>query len=169
MVWKFGTGPRKGFTLVELLVVIAIIGILVGILMPAVQKVREASYRIQCANNLKQLALGIHHYHLTYQALPPSRVAEEKATWAVLLLPYIEQDVIYRQWDLGQTYYQQSDPARTSGVANYFCPSRRTWTSDPLVSISGDNQSDGGPDAPQIPGALADYACCIGTTGMDFQ
>src|SRR5258705_6968941 len=90
----------KAFTLIELLVVIAIIAILIGLLVPAVQKVREAAARTQCANNLHQMGLAIHMYNDANRALPPSRVGPQHATWFVVILPYIEQDNLYKQWDL---------------------------------------------------------------------
>src|SRR5262245_5102981 len=93
-----------GFTLIELLVVIAIIGVLLALLMPAVQKVREAANRTQCANNLKQLGLAVHSFHGVTNTLPPDRLANEWPTWAVLLLPYLEQDNAYRLWDLRCRY-----------------------------------------------------------------
>src|SRR5438128_5619802 len=89
---------RRGFTLIELLVVIAIIATLIGLLMPAVQKAREAAYRISCANNLHQINLALHMYHGNFDQLPPSRFTLQGATWAVLLLPYVEQENLYRQW-----------------------------------------------------------------------
>src|SRR5215471_2006761 len=94
---------RKGFTLIELLVVIAIIGILIALLVPAVQKVRSAAARIQCANNLKQMALACHAYHGYYKKFPPGGDMQYLASWMVYILPYIEQGPVYNQlWQLFQ-------------------------------------------------------------------
>jgi prepilin-type N-terminal cleavage/methylation domain-containing protein len=158
---------RSGFTLIELLVVIAIISMLMGLLMPAVQKAREAANRISCANNLKQLGLAMHHYENVYEVLPPSRLKPGYATWAVLILPFIEQDNLFYQWNLKHTYYEQNDVARLTSLRLYFCPSRRTASSDPEASIFGDTPSWDNGQSPDVPGALGDYAVTVDRSGHD--
>jgi prepilin-type N-terminal cleavage/methylation domain-containing protein/prepilin-type processing-associated H-X9-DG protein len=163
--------PRpSGFTLIELLVVIAIIAVLIGLLLPAVQKVREAANRTRCGNNLKQLALAVHNYHDAKGELPPDRIANDWPTWAVLILPYIEQDAAYRKWDLTRRFAEQPNPSPNANslkaddpciifVKTYYCPSRR----DP-GQLSGANTgtSGDGADLPKRVGALGDYVSVSG-------
>lgn len=153
---------RRAFTLIELLVVIAIIAILIALLVPAVQKVREAAARTQCANNLKQLGLGVQNYHDVYKQLPPARVCREAcATWPVLVLPYIEQDNVYKLWNstpgsqlFPWQYNKQPLEARTARVPVFYCPARRTYFLSPATENKGTN---GG-----LEGATGDYASCDG-------
>lgn len=115
---------RLAFTLVELLVVIAIIGILVALLLPAVQAAREAARRSQCVNNLKQVALAVHNYHDSRGELPPCRVGDYMMTWAAFVLPFIEERAVADAVDPLASYALQSDTVRLSPIATYRCPSR---------------------------------------------
>ncbi|MEX0612399.1 MAG: DUF1559 domain-containing protein [Pirellulales bacterium] len=137
-------GRRWGFTLVELLIVIAIVGILIALLLPAVQQAREAARRMQCASHLRQLALATHNYVETHGELPPSGIVEPKTliergtgreypvfdqrsgkmfSWAVLLLPFLEESSLYSQFDLSLSVLEQPHEPQEQSVPVYLCPS----------------------------------------------
>lgn len=159
---------RRAFTLVELLVVIAIIGVLVGLLLPAVQQAREAARRMSCSNNLKQIGLGLHNYHDVHKKLPDalygnpngSRDDDDGFSWLVSLLPFVEQQNlheginpqgapgIFQRQDIFQTYYPGLTrvPFGDTIVGTYRCPSSalpdrvpETWF------IPGSDRVGGGP------------------------
>ncbi len=159
---------RGGFTLIELLVVIAIIGVLVALLLPAVQQAREAARRSSCKNNLKQLGLAFHNFHDTHGALPPLNLSDQFATWAALILPGIEQGTSARQWDYKLRYFHQPETAGAD-FAVFHCPSR---------SSAGDRGGTGntrsysctsslpGPPTETGPPGWSDYGVCWGTVSL---
>jgi prepilin-type N-terminal cleavage/methylation domain-containing protein len=135
---------RPGFTLVELLVVIAIIGILVGLLLPAVQSARAAARRMQCSNNVKQIALAAHNFESAYKSLPPWVYAKGQGGTArpmafssghYLILPYMEQQPIFDQ-GRGHSY-----DVRTQGVAAFACPDDVTLMSGKFQGLALSNNT----------------------------
>lgn len=119
--------PRAAFTLIELLVVVGIVALLVGLLLPAVQKVREAAARIRCANSLRQIALAAHHAHDAGQSLPPGLGYwpgnSAYGTFHFHLLPYVEQDALYRQSFFAGFYFVGNNQVYSQPVGLYVCPS----------------------------------------------
>ncbi len=117
---------RRGFTLVELLVVIAIIGILIALLLPAVQAAREAARRMNCSNHMKQLALAVHNYHDTFRVFPPGgRSDSNQLTWCVATLPYIEQKPLYDQFDFRVNGFGNHLVHALNRIDTFLCPSSK--------------------------------------------
>jgi prepilin-type N-terminal cleavage/methylation domain-containing protein/prepilin-type processing-associated H-X9-DG protein len=172
---------HRGFTLIELLVVIAIIAILIGLLLPAVQKVREAAARIQCANNLKQMALGQHNYHDSHKTFTPG-VGKNGCcwgTWMIPILPYVEQDNLFRIYRnfggldanpgnsvTNPRYSQGVNRQVTSQQLSIFtCPSDNVqpWQSgNPWMTKHNYAVNAGNTTLYQVPLPLG---CTVGTTG----
>ena len=126
--------PRRGFTLVELLVVIAIIGVLVALLLPAVQSAREAARRMQCSNNVKQIGLGLHSFHDTHNFLPAGGITKAHPPlqipsgvlhgWGVFVLPYVEQKALYEKYRLDKDWRgPENKEVRETYMKMYLCPS----------------------------------------------
>src|SRR5687767_6993146 len=134
---------RQAFTLVELLVVIAIIGVLVALLLPAVQAAREASRRMQCSNNLKQIALALHNYHDVHKTFPPAYIPDADGkpmhSWRVLILPYIEQQPLFTQYDFNEPWNGPNNSRLANiSIPVYHCPSEPPGsTTAAYLAISG--------------------------------
>lgn len=145
---------RRGFTLVELLVVIGILGLLMGMLLPAVQAVRESARNTTCLNNLRQLGIAFHNYESVTGRIPPSRGADEFLTWPVYLLPYLEKNNLYDRFDLSLPYYLQDSEAVQQVTLELLCPSRAS---------RGSNISEREPKGAHV-GAVGDYAGNAGSS-----
>jgi prepilin-type N-terminal cleavage/methylation domain-containing protein len=141
---------RRGFTLIELLVVIAIIAILIGLLLPAAQKVRESASRIQCTNNLKQLATAVHNFHAAQGKFPPNNIYTYDPTmpnwsWLANILPFIEQDNLYNAARIGTNppnAIDQSLPQIATRVKAFLCPSDPNAFNGPVSHASNYDMND---------------------------
>jgi prepilin-type N-terminal cleavage/methylation domain-containing protein/prepilin-type processing-associated H-X9-DG protein len=144
---------RRGFTLIELIVVVLIIAVLAALVFPATRRVSTSAARMQCQNHLKQLMIGLHNYADTNGAFPPGcagpdAAPETRLSWMVSLLPYVEQDALYRKFDLTKGIAASAEPARTP-VKVFLCPAQQTAPGDAVshyVALAGL-----GNDAPSRP------------------
>ena len=135
---RIGRGGNRGFTLVELLVVIAIIGILIAMLLPAVQSVREAARRTECMNNIRQLGLALHNHESAHMEFPPSHVGAKAKNWMVFLLPHIEQNNIYLLYDENFPWHHDNNQAAVSQlIPSLLCPSTPNSDGDRYDQIGG--------------------------------
>src|SRR5690348_5232660 len=158
----------RGFTLVELLVVIAIIGILVALLLPAIQAAREAARRSQCQNNLKQIGLAVQSHLDAHRAFPMGRNRFDQfaVSWAFFLLPYMEETTLYNSWNKNaKSFDPTNDATMRTPIEALACPSRRRAAAD----RNFDNNNAPPPADAVGVATLADYAANAGIkllTGM---
>ncbi|MEX0610492.1 MAG: DUF1559 domain-containing protein [Pirellulales bacterium] len=161
---------RKAFTLVELLVVIAIIGILVALLLPAIQAAREAARRTQCSNNLKQIGLAALNFHDSKKGLPPMRVGDHQQTLLVLVLPYLEEERVAELWDPARgCFFDQMREFRILHIESYYCPSQRhesrtTWARPDAVHSHALDEPGAPTGLRGYEGSIADYRPVAGST-----
>lgn len=157
---------RRAFTLVEVMIVLVVLIIAIGVGVMLLGKVRESAQQAQCRNNLRLIGKAFHEYHELSAAneaarfLPPARLADGYATWAVFLAPYLATDHPLQQWDLQQSYFAQKPEVREARMVMFFCGARtRTETLSQLGDIDAAKT--------HFAGALGDYACVAGD-GQDW-
>ncbi len=153
--------PRRGINVLEVLVVLAIAAFVVGVGVMLLARVRESAQQAQCRNNLRVIGQAFTAYHDASAAdkaarfLPPARLADGYATWAVFLAPHLFRDHPLHQWDQHEAYFAQKQEVREARVVMYFCPARpRTDTLSQAGDVDKANT--------HFPGALGDYACVAG-------
>jgi uncharacterized protein DUF1559 len=152
---------HRAVTLFEVLVVLVVVVVAVGVGVMLLGRVRESAQQVQCRNNLRLIGKAFHAYHdasspdEAARSLPPARLADGYATWAVFLAPYLMADHPLQHWDLQQAYFAQKQETREARMVMFFCPAR---TRSDTLSTAGDV------DAANLlfPGGLGDYACVAG-------
>ena len=166
-----------GFTLVELLVVIAIIGLLVALLLPAVQTARESARRIQCVNNLRQVGLATANFESSTRSFPPARLEAKpgefttycaglEPSWLVRIMPYLEEKALYDRWNLYSSFTDHDENTRSGTVSAFLCASRRGPTTVETRNYETEAAPCGcGGYRKQLGGALADYVASHGDPG----
>jgi prepilin-type N-terminal cleavage/methylation domain-containing protein len=148
---------RAAFSVIELLVAMAIISVLISLIAAAVLQSREAVRRIQCRNHLRQLTLATHNFQGSFEALPPLEIANSWATWAVFLMPYLDQSPAYSEWDLFHRYHVQRPTAGRDWPV-FHCPSRTIVGNSPATATAF--YKDGLRTGPL---GWSDYGACGGT------
>jgi hypothetical protein len=149
---------RPGWSLIDLAVLLVILFVAAGLIVPFVMRQQKNSQRAHCSYNLKQLGNAIHLFDEKNGFLPPTRIADDYATWAVLIVPYLEKrqssdkDYALKEWDVGKRYADQPPELREAWLTQMFCPARQRGS--PL-SVLGDGD-------PNLPGAVGDYGCVSG-------
>ncbi|MGE3819495.1 MAG: DUF1559 domain-containing protein, partial [Isosphaeraceae bacterium] len=156
---------RRGFTLIELLVVIAIIGVLVALLLPAVQSAREAARRAECVCHLKQIALAMHNYHDVEGVLPPGKKGCCWGTWLISVLPQLEHQALFNAWN-SQGGNAPGLPSGYDFDLRYFGPANRTVTSTRIDTYLCPSDGTNAPISETMNGRT--YSCTSQNYAVNF-